>query len=308
MTSAGGGDPQAESMSSMMMPMLFLMLMMVVLMLNPSLRILLADGAGYAIEPMLPFHTAYFVPTVFIVGSSIMIVNTIIRAFFTDPLSQAHISHRQKQIGKQLREAQMARDTARTEKMQKMQMSMQPEQMAMQAAMMRPMMFTMVFIIAIFSWMASEVESFRVAFVSLPWAPRWSFNERIMWIFPAWIATYITMSAPLGRIIDRHIKIRRYRSHPLVLSGDPIPEPLIHLLGEQKVKTSDDSRTRRAQRRRNGPRKTGGQAMAPSQKKRGNIPVAPPKSGTVCPSCNSDMVTRTPKGRLRCDMCRNEWR
>ena len=308
MTSVGGGDPQAESMSSMMMPMLFLMLMMVVLMLNPSLRILLADGAGYAIEPMLPFHTAYFVPTVFIVGSSIMIVNTIIRAFFTDPLSQAHISHRQKQIGKQLREAQMARDTARTEKMQKMQMSMQPEQMAMQAAMMRPMMFTMVFIIAIFSWMASEVESFRVAFVSLPWAPRWSFNERIMWIFPAWIATYITMSAPLGRIIDRHIKIRRYRSHPLVLSGDPIPEPLIHLLGEQKVKTSDDSRTRRAQRRRNGPRKTGGQAMAPPQKKRGNIPVAPPKSGTVCPSCNSDMVTRTPKGRLRCDMCRNEWR
>ena len=308
MTSAGGGDPQAESMSSMMMPMLFLMLMMVVLMLNPSLRILLADGAGYAIEPMLPFHTAYFVPTVFIVGSSIMIVNTIIRAFFTDPLSQAHISHRQKQIGKQLREAQMARDTARTEKMQKMQMSMQPEQMAMQAAMMRPMMFTMVFIIAIFSWMASEVESFRVSFVSLPWAPMWSFNERIMWIFPAWIATYITMSAPLGRIIDRHIKIRRYRSHPLVLSGDPIPEPLIHLLGEQKVKTSDDSRTRRAQRRRNGPRKTGGQAMAPSQRKRGNIPIAPPKSGTVCPSCNSDMVTRTAKGRLRCDMCRNEWR
>ena len=69
-------------MSSMMMPMLFLMLMMVVLMLNPGLRILLADGAGYAIEPLLPFHTAYFVPTVFIVGSSIMVVNTIIRALF----------------------------------------------------------------------------------------------------------------------------------------------------------------------------------------------------------------------------------
>ena len=308
MTSAGGGDPQTESMSSMMVPMLFLMVMMVVLMLNPGLRILLADGAGYAIEPLLPFHTVYFVPTVFIVGSSIMIVNTIIRSLFTDPLTQAHISHRQKQIGKQLREAQTARDTARIEKMQKMQMSMQPEQMAMQAAMMRPMMFTMVFIIAIFSWMASEVESFRVSFVSLPWAPMWSFNERVMWIFPAWIATYITMSAPLGRIIDRHIKIRRYRSHPMVLSGDPIPEPLIHLLSEQKVKTSDDSRTRRAQRRRDGPRKTGGQTMTSSQRKKGNVSAAPPKSGTVCPSCNSDMVTRTSKGRLRCDVCRNEWR
>jgi len=84
-------------MSSMMMPMLFLMLMMVVLMLNPSLRILLADGAGYAIEPLLPFHTVYFVPTVFIVGSSIMVVNTIIRSFFMDPMRQAHFSHRNRQ-------------------------------------------------------------------------------------------------------------------------------------------------------------------------------------------------------------------
>ena len=308
MASAGGGDSQAESMSSMMMPMLFLMLMMVVLMLNPSLRILLADGAGYAIEPLLPFHTAYFVPTVFIVGSSIMVVNTIIRSFFMDPMRQAHFSHRNRQVGKQAREAQMARDTARTEKMQKLQMELMPEQMAMQSAMMRPMMFTMVFIIAIFSWMASAVESFRVDFVSLPWAPMWSFNDRVMWIFPAWIATYITMSAPLGRIIDRHIKIRRYKSHPLVVAGDPVPEPLLHLLSEQKAKTSDDSRARRTQRRRDGPRKTGGQAQASPQRKRGNVPTAPPKSGTVCPSCDSNMVSRTSKGRIRCDVCRNEWR
>ena len=308
MASAGSGDPQAESMSSMMMPMLFLLLMMMVLMLNPSLRILLADGAGYAIEPLLPFHTAYFVPTVFIVGSSIMVVNTIIRSIFMDPMRQVHFSHRQRQITTQVREAQAARDTARTEKMQKLQMELMPEQMAMQSAMMRPMMFTMVFIIAIFSWMASAVESFRVDFVSLPWAPMWSFNNRVMWIFPAWIVTYITMSAPLGRIIDRHIKIHRFKSHPLVLSGDPIPEPLLHLLGDQKVKTSDDLRTRRAQRRRDGPRKTGGQTIAPPQRKRGNVPVAPPKLGTVCPSCDSDLISRTSKGRLRCDVCRNEWR
>ena len=202
----------------------------------------------------------------------------------------------------------MARDTARTEKMQKLQMELMPEQMAIQSATMRPMMFTMVFIIAIFSWMASQVESFRVDFVSLPWAPMWSFNDRGMWIFPAWIATYITMSAPLGRIIDRHIKIRRYKSHPLVLAGDSIPEPLLHLLDDQKSKTSDDLRTRRAQRRRDGPRKTGGQSTVSPQRKRGNAPVAPPKLGTVCPSCDSDLVSRTSKGRLRCDVCRNEWR
>jgi len=309
MASAGtSSDSQSEAMSSMMMPMLFLMLMMVVLMLNPGLRVALADGAGYVLVPLLPFHSLYFVPTVFIVGSSIMVVNTIIRAFFMDPMTQAHFSHRQRQIGKKLREAQMARDTARADKMQKLQMELMPEQMAMQSAMMRPMMFTMVFIIAIFSWMASEVETFRVAFVSLPWAPMWSFNDRVMWIFPAWIATYITMSAPLGRIIDRHIKLFRYRTHPLVVAGDPIPEPLLHLLEEEKAKTSDDVRIRRAQRRRAGPRKTGPQTAATAQRKGGNVHSTPPKSGTTCPSCDSDMVLRTPKGRLRCEVCRNEWR
>ena len=123
--------------------------------------------------------------------------------------------------GKQLREARMARDTAMADKMQKIQLEMMPEQMKMQSSMMKPMVFTMVFIIAIFSWMAGSVESFRVGFVSLPWDPMWSFNARVLWIFPAWIATYIAMSAPLGRILDRHIKIVRFSRHPLVLSGRP---------------------------------------------------------------------------------------
>ena len=62
----------------------------------------------------------------------------------------------------------------------------------------------------------------------------WSFNDRVMWIFPAWIATYIAMSAPLGRIIDRHIKIIRFSRHPFVISGETIPEPLIHILAEER--------------------------------------------------------------------------
>jgi len=304
---SGGGDPQADAMSSLMMPMLFMMLIMMVMMLNDGIRIFLADGAGHFIEPMLPFHTLYFVPTVFIVGSSIMVVNTIIRSFFMDPMRQAHFSHRQRQISKQLREAQMARDTARADKMQKLQMEMMPEQMAIQAATFRPMMFTIVFIIAIFSWMSSEVESFRVSYVSLPWAPMWSLDERVLWILPAWIATYITMSAPLGRIIDRHIKILRFRTHPLVLAGDTISEPLLHLLSEQKTKRSDDSRIRRTQRRRDGPRKTGGQVTA-TPRRGNNVPLTPPKSGTTCPSCDSDSISRTSRGTLRCDVCRDEWR
>ncbi len=294
-------------MSSMMMPMLVLLLVMMVLMFVPGLRILLADSAGLAIEPLLPFHELYFVPTVFIVGTSIMVVNTIIRSLFIDPIKQAHFSHRQRQVGKQLREAQMARDTARVEKMQKLQMEMMPENMAMQSAMMRPMMFTIVFIIAIFSWMASEVETFRVSFVSLPWLPMWSFNERILWIFPAWIATYITMSAPFSRIIDRHLKILRYKSHPVVLAADSLPEPLLHLIKEDKSKSnSRERRSRMTQRRRDGPRKKG--PKQESAKPKGGNTHTSARAGTTCPSCSSDMISRGQSGHLRCDVCRHEWR
>ena len=302
-----GGDAQADAMSSMMMPMLLLLGMMVLIMVNPSIRIALSYTAGSVLEPMLPFHEKYFVPTVFIVGSSIMVVNTIIRSFFMDPLQQAHFSHRSRQIGKQLREARVARDTARADKMQTMQMEMMPEQMKMQSSMMKPMVFTMVFIIAIFSWMAESVESFRVGFVSLPWDPMWSFNARVLWIFPAWIATYIAMSAPLGRIIDRHIKIIRFSRHPLVISGETIPEPLMHMLEDENSKKNTPSVVRRSQRRA-GPRKSGIKTKNQPQRKSGNKHVAPPKEGLTCKICNSDMISRTPKGALRCDVCRSEWR
>ena len=62
------------------------------------------------------------------------------------------------------------------------------------------------------------------------------------------------MSAPLGRIIDRHIKIVRFSRHPLVISGETIPEPLIHILAEEKGGTASNV-VRRSQRRA-GPRKT----------------------------------------------------
>ena len=52
MAQASGGDAQSEAMSSMMMPMLVLLLVMMVLMFVPGLRVLMADSAGLAIEPL----------------------------------------------------------------------------------------------------------------------------------------------------------------------------------------------------------------------------------------------------------------
>ena len=113
------GDEALPGMGSMMTPLLLLVLMSV-LIINPSIRNGLADGADSILSPMIPFSDIWFVITVTLVGSSIMIVNTVFRSFFMDPLKQAHLAHRNKQIRKLMNEARINRDKARMDKIQKM--------------------------------------------------------------------------------------------------------------------------------------------------------------------------------------------
>ena len=290
----------------MFMPIILLIGMSFILM-SDGLRGAMAGIAGGVLEPALPFHDIYFVPTVLIVGSSIMFVNTVFRSLFMDPMMQAHLNHRNKQLRKLMNEARMSRDHVRLEKIQKMQMHLMPETTKLQMSMMKPMMFTMIFVIAIFSWMYVMVEGFRVDHVSLPWAPQWEFNGRIL-LFPAWIIAYITLSAPLGRIVDRHIKLFRYRSHPLVTSGEKLEEPLLVLLKEKKTKKQRSRKTQRSQRRNRG-KKDEEDVAATSTKSTQNLQrFARILEGVSCPSCGGDAVSRTDTGRNRCHGCLDEWR
>lgn len=296
----GDQGEELPGLGSMMTPLLLLVLMSV-LIINPTIRTYLASSADSVLTPMIPFSDRWFVITVALLGSSIMVVNTVFRSFFMDPMKQAHLAHRNKQIRKLLNEARMDRDKVRMDKIQKLQQRLMPEQMKLQNSMMKPMMFTFVFIIAIFSWMALNVESFRVGYVSLPWRAEWHLIDDKVFFFPAWIATYITTSAPLGRVVDRHIKLLRYRNHPIVLSGETLPEPLLKELEE--ASGSDSSIKKK--RSRDGPRKRAGGSKSSAKTQSS---VAAPMTGSVCPDCDSTEVERAPDGRLRCVICRNVWR
>ena len=100
-----------------------------------------------------------------------MVVNTVIRGVFMDPIMQLHLSHRSKEIRKQLMDARQSRDTARMEKMNRLQMEMTPESAKMTSMTMKPMMYTIVFVIGIFTWIGYSVEEFRVTYVSLLGGP-----------------------------------------------------------------------------------------------------------------------------------------
>ena len=263
----------------------------------------MGDYADPFLSSWLP-NEHWFVITVLILGSISMFVNTALRNVFMDPISQAHIAHRQGQVRKMMNEARVGRDPILMDKAQTLQQHMMPEQMSVQMGAMKPMMFTMVFIIAIFAWMGNTVEVFRVNYVSLPWSAEWNLMTDKFLFFPAWIAVYICMSAPLGRVVDRHIKLIRYRTHPIVAEGQRLKEPLLHLVsapkGQKNAQAS--SRRRRSEQRRNGPRKKVAAVVSVTESKTKGT------NSTACPQCGSTMIERDGPNTNVCKICRHEWR
>ena len=61
--------------------------------------------------------------------------------------------------------------------------------------------------------------------------------------------------APLGRVVDRHLKLFRYRTHPVVLAGESLKEPLLSIVNTpaKKSKAAKARESRARNRQRNGP-------------------------------------------------------
>lgn len=285
--------------------MLIVMVMMTVLIMTPSIRLSLGTTADPILSPLLP-EESFFVITVLILGVFSMTLNTVIRNFFVDPMDQAHIGHRQGQVRQIMNEARMSRDPILQEKAMTLQQQMMPEQLDVQMGAMKPMMFTMIFIIGIFAWLTTAVESFRVDYVSLPWAPEWNLLEDRFLFFPAWICCYISMSAAYGRVLDRHIKLARYKSHPLVLSGEVIKEPLLHLIATKPAAASNQvkKRQQRSQRRsQQNKKKTAPAKDVDSDEKVEEQSVY----DFSCPECQGDVITHDGPRTKRCNVCFHEW-
>ena len=282
--------------------MLMFMILMTVLIMTPSIRTTLGSTADPLLSPLLP-EESFFVITVMILGLFSMTLNTVIRNFFVDPMDQAHIGHRQSQVRQVMNEARLSRDPILQEKAMTLQQQMMPEQLEVQMGAMKPMMFTMVFIIGIFAWLTTAVETFRVDYVSLPWAPEWHLLDGRFLFFPAWICCYICMSVAYGRVLDSHITLARYRTHPLVLAADVLKEPLLHLVAAKPTATSNQA-MKRQQRSRRSQQQQRKKSTKVAQEE-GSVQVM--ASPTNCPECDGDVITHDGPRTKRCNICFHEW-
>lgn len=302
MAQAGPGPGPPAPPGGQMMLMLFFMLLMMLLLVNEGFRTGLAEYADPLLAPILP-EEKWFVITVFFIGTASMLVNTVLRNFFIDPIKQAHIGHRMSQVRRMMNEATLSRDPIRKDKAATLQQQLMPEQMEVQMGGMKPMMFTFIFIIAIFAWVGEVVSGYRVDYVSLPWKEHWNMNTGRFLFFPAWICVYICMSAPLGRAVDRHIKLLRFKSHPVVLAGEKIPEPYLHMIQTKESSVKERGRNQRRTRNKSKSKKQAGKLITTSISAR-----TPPQQGTTCPECDGDLVERAGSGELRCTICRHQWK
>ena len=303
----GNNPPPPQPPGGSMMMMLMVMVLMTLLIMNPGIRSTMGGFADPLLSPILP-EESFFIITVLILGTMSMLMNTVLRSFFLDPIEQAHIGHRQGQVRRMMNDARISRDPILQEKATLLQQQMMPEQLKVQMGAMKPMMFTMVIIIAVFSWLTTTVESFRVDYVSLPWASEWNLLTDKFLFFPAWICAYICMSAPFGRVVDRHIKLIRYRTHPVVSSGDKLKEPLLHLVANQN-KTVDKNAKRRRQKSKvqtkkkssnDTPKNTGSKKTSKTETYSGI-------DGLTCPKCGVDMISKAGPRKKKCDVCRHQW-
>lgn len=291
-----------------MMMMLMVMILMTLLIMNPGIRSTMGGMADPILSPVLP-EESFFIMTVLILGTFSMLLNTVLRSFFLDPIEQAHIGHRQGQIRRMMNDARLSRDPILQEKATILQQQMMPEQLKVQMGAMKPMMFTMIIIIAVFSWLTTTVETFRVDYVSLPWASEWNLLSGKFLFFPAWICAYICMSAPFGRVVDRHIKLFRYRSHPVVASGEKLKEPLLHLVAS-KGKSVDKNAQRRRKKSKSQTKKKASSKDSDkldTQKKPSKTKTYSGVSGLNCPKCGIDMITKLGPRQKKCQVCRHQW-
>jgi uncharacterized membrane protein (DUF106 family) len=303
----GNNPPPPQPPGGSMMMMLMVMVLMTLLIMNPGIRTTMGGFADPLLSPILP-EESFFIITVLILGTMSMLMNTVLRSFFLDPIEQAHIGHRQGQVRRMMNDARISRDPILQEKATVLQQQMMPEQLKVQMGAMKPMMFTMVIIIAVFSWLTTTVESFRVDYVSLPWASEWNLLTDKFLFFPAWICAYICMSAPFGRVVDRHIKLIRYRTHPVVSSGDKLKEPLLHLVANQDKNVDKNAKRRRQKSKSQTKKKSSNDTPKNSASSKSSKTEAySGVEGLTCPKCGVDMISKAGPRKKKCDVCRHQW-
>lgn len=217
MTNGGAQPAQGAGGSQMIMFMMFFMTMMI--MFIPSMRDAVGNMAWFILFPIIGFGKNFPVITVLLAGMVMISFTTIIRHYFIDWVDAARNQSMMKDFNKQLRDARMARNEAKTAKLMKKQPEIMKMSMSSTMSQMKPMVFTMIFIIGTFTFLGVFVNSLPSTMFSVPWAYNVNLATAIVCVFTNWILLYFLVSMSFGQVLQRVLKMYSFNKRLKEMDG-----------------------------------------------------------------------------------------
>jgi uncharacterized membrane protein (DUF106 family) len=182
---------------------------------NPTLRSQLGTWAGYVLDPAIGFGGRYPVLTILIAGALLVGVTTVVRHFTTDWIETARTQAYSRHYQKEMLAARKENNTYKIKKLTEAQPEMMRRTQDMNSKQLKTMPITMLVAVPLFAWVSTFLGRLDYTWYSAPWNSSVDmfatngilpFGAHGSSLFQHWILLYMTLSIPLGALIQKTMK------------------------------------------------------------------------------------------------------
>jgi len=198
-------ENKAQTAGSQLLLFMIIMFIMIFVFGDPSIRYLIASSLNTVLYPVIGFDGKYPILTLLLAGSIMIFLSSFFTHIFTDWKAVGRAQEISRAFQKELSEARKKGDTAKINKLMKLQPQIMKITTQSQSGMMKPMLFLFIFIVPIFTWLLSFLSTLQYYFFTVPWAAKISLYDRSL-LFSNWIVLYFVFSLVIGQIIRQGLK------------------------------------------------------------------------------------------------------
>ena len=198
-------ENKAQTAGSQLLLFMIIMFIMIFVFGDPSIRYLIASSLNTVLYPVIGFDGKYPILTLLLAGSIMIFLSSFFTHIFTDWKAVGRAQEISRAFQKELSEARKKGDTAKINKLMKLQPQIMKITTQSQSGMMKPMLFLFIFIVPIFTWLLSFLSTLQYYFFTVPWAAKVSLYDRSL-LFSNWMVLYFVFSLVVGQIIRQGLK------------------------------------------------------------------------------------------------------
>ncbi|HUR63460.1 MAG TPA: EMC3/TMCO1 family protein [Candidatus Thermoplasmatota archaeon] len=182
---------------------------------NAGLRNQLGTWAGYALDPAIGFGGRFPVLTILLAGAILVAATTVLRHFTTDWIETARTQAFSRHYQKEMMAARKENNTYKIKKLTEAQPEMMKRSQEMNSKQLKTMPITMLVAVPLFAWVSTFLGRLDYTWYSAPWNPSVDmfttngilpFGAHGSSLFQHWILLYMTLSIPLGALIQKTMK------------------------------------------------------------------------------------------------------